>query len=132
METTISLPFKVTSYGTIASTTEQAKIWADRVRAVIGTNIRERIMNPEFGTLVPEAFMQTQDDAETMIRNEVERGFAKYLDLLTLSSVEVTFDEYNGTTNVVITYDLPNNEQTTTTVSLITIVGNLPSTQENL
>ena len=132
METTISLPFNVTSYGTIASTTEQSKIWSDRVRSVIGTNLNERIMNPEFGTLVPEAFMQTQDDAETMIRNEVERGFAKFLDLLTLSSVEVSFDEYTSTTNVIITYDLPNNEQTTTTVSLFTVVGTLPSNQENL
>jgi phage baseplate assembly protein W len=132
METTISLPFKVTSYGTISSTTEQSKIWSDRVRSVIGTNLNERILRPEFGTLVPESFMQTQDDAETMIRNEVERGFAKFLDLLTLASVEVSFDEYTATTNVIITYDLPNNEQTTTTVSLFTVVGTLPSTQENL
>ena len=132
METTISLPFKVTSYGTIASTTEQSKIWSDRVRAVIGTNIRERIMNPDFGTLVPEAFMQTQDDAETMIQNEVERGFVKFLDLLTLSSVEVSYDEYSSTTNVVITYDLPNSEQTSTTISVVSILGTLPSTQENL
>lgn len=132
METTISLPFRVTSYGTIASTTEQTKIWSDRVRAVIGTNIRERIMNPDFGTLVPEAFMQTQDDAETLIRNEVERGFAKFLDLLTLSSVDVSYDEYSSTTNVVITYDLPNSEQTSTTIAVVSILGTLPSTQENL
>lgn len=132
METTMSLPFKISSYGTVTTTTEQSKIWSDRVRAVIGTNLNERIMNPEFGTLVPESFMQTQDDAETTIRSEVERGFAKFLDLLTLSGVEVSFDDYTSTTNVTITYDLPNNEQTTTTVSLFSVVATLPSTQENL
>ena len=132
METSISLPFKVTSYGSIATTTEQAKIWSDRVRAVIGTNIKERVMLPDFGTLVPEAFMQTEDDAESTIKTEVERGFTKYLDQLNLSSVNITFDEYTNTTNVVILYQLPNNEEASVTIGIVTNIGTLPQTQENL
>ena len=104
METALSLPFTVTSYGTVMSTTEQAKIWSDRVRAVIGTNIGERIMNPDFGTLVPEAFMQTTDDAENTIKTEVERAFATELPQLKFSSVTSSFDEYSTTLNVNITY----------------------------
>jgi phage baseplate assembly protein W len=132
METSISLPFKVTSYGSIATTTEQSKIWSDRVRAVIGTNIRERVMLPDFGTLVPEAFMQTEEDAEATIKTEVERGFTKYLDQLTLSSVSITFDEYSNTTNVTILYQLPNNEEASVTIGVVTNIGTLPQTQENL
>jgi phage baseplate assembly protein W len=132
METSISLPFKVTSYGSIATTTEQSKIWSDRVRAVIGTNIKERVMLPDFGTLVPEAFMQTEDDAESTIKTEVERGFTKYLDQLNLSSVNITFDEYTNTTNVVILYQLPNNEEASVTIGIVTNIGTLPQTQENL
>jgi phage baseplate assembly protein W len=132
METSISLPFKVTSYGSIATTTEQSKLWSDRVRAVIGTNIRERVMLPDFGTLVPEAFMQTEEDAEATIKTEVERGFTKYLDQLTLSSVNITFDEYTNTTNVTILYQLPNNEEASVTIGIVTNLGTLPQTQENL
>jgi hypothetical protein len=132
METSISLPFKVTSYGSIATTTEQSKLWSDRVRAVIGTNIRERVMLPDFGTLVPEAFMQTEEDAEATIKTEVERGFTKYLDQLTLSSVNITFDEYANTTNVTILYQLPNNEEASVTIGIVTNLGTLPQTQENL
>ena len=132
MESSISLPFKVTSYGSIATTTEQSKLWSDRVRAVIGTNIRERVMLPDFGTLVPEAFMQTEEDAEATIKTEVERGFTKYLDQLTLSSVNITFDEYTNTTNVVILYQLPNNEEASVTIGIVTNLGTLPQTQENL
>ena len=132
METTLSLPFKVTSYGTVMSTTEQAKIWSDRVRAVIGTNLVERIMDPEFGTLVPEAFMQTTDDAESLIKTEVERAFATELTQLTFSSVTTTFDEYTNNLNVSITYSLPNSEETTVSIGTIAIPATLPSIQENL
>ena len=132
MEISISLPFTVTSYGSVATTTEQSKLWADRVRAVIGTNIKERVMLPDFGTLVPEAFMQTEDDAESTIKTEVERGFTKYLDQLNLSSVNITFDEYTNTTNVVILYQLPNNEEASVTIGIVTNIGTLPQTQENL
>ena len=132
METALSLPFTVTSYGTVMSTTEQAKIWSDRVRAVIGTNLGERIMDPEFGTLVPEAFMQTTDDAESLIKTEVERAFATELTQLTFSSVTTTFDEYTNNLNVSITYSLPNSEETTVSIGTIAIPATLPSIQENL
>jgi phage baseplate assembly protein W len=132
METALALPFTVNSYGTVNSTIEQSKIWSDRVRAVIGTNIGERIMNPDFGTVIPEAFMQTTDDAENTVKTEVERAFANELTQLTFSSVETSFDEYTNSLNVTITYSLPNSEQTTTTIGIITVPATLPSTQENL
>lgn len=132
METTISLPFTVTSYGSVASTTDQAKIWSDRVRAVIGTNLRERLMNPEFGTLVPEAFMQTADDAEALVVTEVQRAFPTQLPLLTLNSVEASFDEYYSTLSVTILYSLPNDVEVSTTVGLVNIQGTTPPIQENI
>jgi len=131
-EVALTLPFKINAYGSVTSTTDQAKIWADRVRFVIGTNLEERILDPQFGTLVPEAFMQTSDDAEALIASEVERAFPLQLELLTFQSVDVSFDEYSGTTNVNITYNLPNGEVTDTVVSVTYIGGNNQSVQENL
>lgn len=131
-EEALSLPFSINSYGEVTSTTDQAKIWSDRVRFVIGTNLQERILDPQFGTLVPEAFMQTADDSIGMITTEVERAFPTQLSLLTLQSVDVSFDEYTGTTNVDIIYSLPNGEVTNTAVAVTYIGGNNPSVQENL
>jgi hypothetical protein len=91
-EVALTLPFKINAYGSVASTTDQAKIWADRVRFVIGTNLKERILDPEFGTLVPSAFMQTADDANSMIETEIERAFQSQLELLTFDKVDVSFD----------------------------------------
>ena len=132
METAISLPFTIDAYGKVTTTTDQSKIWSDRVKAVIGTNLRERLMNPDFGTLVPSAFMENADTASSLISTEVERAFTTQLDLLTFTSVDVTFDEYTGTTHVSILYDLPNNEQVNTTVALVAIDGKSPAYQENL
>ena len=131
-EIALTLPFSITPYGSVATTTEQSKIWADRVRFVIGTNLQERILEPDFGTLVPTAFMETADDAATTISTEVERAFQLQLELLTFEGVDVSFDEYTGTTNVNITYGLPNGETTNTVVAISYISGNNQSVQENL
>jgi phage baseplate assembly protein W len=131
-EVTLTLPFTINAYGSVSTTTEQSKIWSDRVRFVIGTNLHERILDPQFGTLVPEAFMQTSDDAESMIIAEVERAFPEQLELLTLQSVDVSFDEYTSTTSVNIIYELPNGEVTDTVVAITSIGGNNISVQEIL
>jgi phage baseplate assembly protein W len=131
-EVAISLPFTIDPYGKVTSTTDPRKVWSDRVRFVIGTNLQERILDPQFGTLVPEAYMQTTDDAEALIISEVERAFPLQLPLLTLQGVEVSFDEYSNTTNVNITYALPNAEVVDTVVAVTYIGGNNISVQENL
>ena len=131
-EIALTLPFSINPYGSVTTTTDQSKIWSDRVRFVIGTNLQERILDPEFGTLVPTAFMETSDDAQSTIETEVERAFQQQLELLTFDSVEISFDDYTGTTNVTITYGLPNGEVTNTVVAISYVSGNNQSVQENL
>ena len=131
-EIALTLPFSINPYGSVATTTDQSKIWADRVRFVIGTNLRERILDPEFGTLVPSAFMETADVAPTVIESEVERAFQSQLELLQFSSVDSSYDEYTNTTNVNIVYGLPNGEVTNTVVAVSYISGNNLSVEENI
>lgn len=131
-EIAISLPFTVNPYGAITTTTEQSKIWADRVRSVIGTNLRERILRPNFGTLVPFSFMETADEADSIIQTEVTAAFARQLPLLDLQSVDILYDEYSNYLNVTIIYALPTNEVVQTTVKVITVDGKNPSTEEYL
>jgi len=131
-EIALTLPFSINPYGSVATTTDQSKIWADRVRFVIGTNLRERILDPEFGTLVPSAFMETADVAQTVIEYEVESAFQSQLELLQFSSVDSSYDEYTNTTNVNIVYGLPNGEVTNTVVAVSYISGNNLSVEENI
>jgi len=128
----LSLPFKIDAYGKVASTTDNSKIWADRVRSVIGTFLRERLMRPDFGTNIPFSAFNSQEDAENEIKSETSKAFLTQLPLLTLSSIETSFDEYTNIINVSITYDLPNNVTVNTSIGLAALQGTDPIIEENL
>jgi phage baseplate assembly protein W len=129
-EVAISLPFSIDPFGRVAQTTDQAKIWADRVRSVIGTGLQERVMRPSLGTAIPSAVFDSQDNAEALIQREVETSFSTQLSLLKLQSVDSSFDQYTGIMNVTIVYNLPNNQQANVNIGLATVRGNAPITQE--
>jgi len=131
-EVAISIPFSFDVFGKVTTSTDQKKIWSDRVRSVIGTNLRERLMRPEFGCLVPSSFMETQDMASSMVITEVGRAFSSQLQPLTLQTVDTTFDEPTGVMEVTVLYSLPNNDQIDTTVSFVYIDNNQPIYEENL
>ena len=131
-EVAISLPFQIDAYGKVGSTQSQAKIWQDKVLSVIGTALRERVMRPGFGTLIPYAMFENNDDAANEVRLEVAKAFNQQLQPLTLNTTDVTYDEYTNIMNVNITYSLPNSEQISTTIGLIKIDGTKPAYQELL
>jgi len=131
VEKAISLPFSLDPYGRITYTTNQNKIWQDKVLSVIGTTFRERVIRPRFGTLIAAKAFDNETLAETEIQSEIEYAFNTQLGLLTLESVSASFDEYTNTTNVEIVYGLPNNESVSTTIGLVTIDQNSTPRQEN-
>ena len=131
-EKTLSLPFSIDAYGKVSVTVEQSKIWADRVRSVLGTSFRERVMRPNFGTLIPYALFEGESSAESQITLEVEKAFSTYLPLLTLQTTNVTFDTYTNVFNVNVIYGLPNNEIVSTLIGLVLVDGTNPIYQELL
>lgn len=131
-EKTLALPFSIDPYGKVTITTDQSKIWADRVRSVMGTFLRERVMRPEFGTDIPYSVFNTQEAAQQEISIETTQAFNQHLPLLQLDSVSSSFDSYTGVINVTITYKLPNDVVVDTTIGLLTVRGNLPPYEENL
>ena len=131
-EKALALPFAIDAYGGVSQTQDQSKIWADRVRSVIGTTLRERVMRPTFGTIIPYAMFENEDNAQAEIEVEVTRAFAEQLPLLRLSAVTTTSDQYTNTLSVEIVYALPNNEVVSTVVGLVLIQGATPIYQELL
>ena len=88
-ESAIFLPFSINAYGNVSSTTSQSKVWADRVLSVIGTTIRERVMRPSFGTIIPYALFENSETASEEISAEVEKAFASQLTLLKIGRAHV-------------------------------------------
>lgn len=124
-ELAISLPFSIDQYGKVSSTNSQEKIWADRVLSVIGTTVRERVMRPDFGTVIPFAMFDDIDTAQFEIRTEIETAFSQQLPLLSLTKTDVFYDSYTNAISITLVYDLPNNQKVTSKVALTTNVGNI-------
>ena len=129
-EVAITLPFQIDAYGKVGSSTEQEKIWADRVRSVIGTSLRERVMRPNFGTTIPFALFETSDSAVSEVASEVNSAFLNFLPTLSVQEVEVDFNDYTNVIDVSITYSLPNDRLVTTTIGVVVVRGSLPPIQE--
>ena len=113
----IALPFAIDAYGKVNVTDQQPKLWADRVRSVIGTAIGERVVRPEFGSEISYAEFKTANDASAQIENTVVHSFETQLNKLRLQGVTTTLDEYTGTLNVTIVYALPNQDLVTRRVN---------------
>lgn len=129
-EVSFSLPFTIDAYGKVASTSDYSKLWADRVRVTLGTALGERVMRPEFGSLIPFTVFNGEEDATSTIETEVRYVFGNQLNLLTLSQTDVTFDEYTGVISVTVVYALPNRDEVTTTVGIVTVRGTNPTAEE--
>lgn len=124
IESAIALPFRVDSYGNIVKTYDQSKIWADRVRAVIGTLRGERVMRSRYGTKVPMSTFSNSDIAVSDISKEVRTAFASFLPQLNLDQVNVYLDDDSSVITVEVVYSLPNQTVVTTSVGVAYISGN--------
>jgi phage baseplate assembly protein W len=131
-EVSIALPFVIDSYGKVNTTDQQPKLWADRVRSVIGTAVGERVMRSEFGSEISYTEFKTVEDASAQIQNTVAQSFEVQLRKLRLQSVTTTLDEYTGTLNVSIVYALPNQDLVTTTIGFASVIGNSPTIKETM
>jgi len=131
-EIALSLPFAFDSFKKVTITSDQNKIWADRVRITLGTNLRERLMRPDFGTLIPNTFMDNQEQAFATIETEVQTAFATQIPELKLQGVQTSFDEYTNVITIEVDYTLPNLTEVNTAIAYISTSGNQPSYEENL
>lgn len=129
-EVAISLPFSLDGSGNIISTNNQDKIWGDRVRAVIGTVLGERVMRPDFGTRVAFSSFETQSGAEDIIRLEIERAFILQLPLLNYVNAEFNFNAAESLVMCNLLYELPNRKQATTRVGVVVVSENNPAYEE--
>lgn len=129
-EIAISYPFRLDDYGNIAVTSDDTRIWADRVRSVVGTIVGERVMRPTFGTKVAFAAFATRSAMEEIVRREIERGFYSQLPLLTITDLTFDFSAIEGMVSARITYELPNKQESVTEVGIVVLSENNPPYEE--
>jgi len=112
-ERAISLPFSFDSSGSVSYTSDEKKIWQDRVVLVVMTRLNERVMRPTFGTEASNSVFQSESTAESIIQQAVAAGFSQWLKPLTLTKVTITIDPADGYlfATVQYRYEKEKNEQ---------------------
>lgn len=126
VEIAIALPFTIDSFGKVVKATTQEKIWADRVRSVIGTSLRERVMRPTFGCSVSDSLFGSVDETRQDISSQIEDAFSKFLPDLELVEVIVNESPEQGKMEVEIVYNLPNEKEVTVSIGYIDVYRNTP------
>lgn len=117
----ISLPFRLDSFGNITTTTDLPKIWADRVKTVVGTAKGERVMQPDFGCDLPNNLLDVAATVPGYADSQIQGSFSEWLPEVEFQGTEVLENDA-GTLNVNVLYQIPNYEQTTSTTYSV-IVG---------
>lgn len=129
-ETTISLPFSINEFGNVATNSSQEKIWADRVRAAVGTTVGERVMRPGYGTEIASLVLSDAERSSESLKDQIRLAFTRDLSLLELSSTEISFDDEAGVMAVEVVYSLPNQQVQTVTMGFAKLTGNYPIIEE--
>jgi phage baseplate assembly protein W len=112
----ISLPFSFNSFGELSYSNDQKKIWQDRVLLVLMTRFGERVMRPNYGSLVNQTVFENETLAIEKATTTIREAFSKWLVGLELTSIKPVFDAVQGSLAVSVFYKLPTGEEDTVTL----------------
>ena len=126
IEHAISLPFTLGFTGSIEATTDQRKIWADRVLSVIGTAVGERVQRYYFGSKIHFDTFENVSSAESQLSRDISEAFSMYLPLLSFNNLQTSYQQDTGVLSVTVFYSLPDGTEDTTQVGTVQISGNQP------
>lgn len=120
----ISLPFSINRFGGITTTTDQKKIWADRVRSSVGTALTQRVMRPTYGTAIPQMLFDSVDVVQAALESEINAVFANYLPSLIFEESIINYDDKQNILSIDVRYRLPDGEEELVTLGVATLNGN--------
>ena len=92
----ISLPFQFDASGAVSFTSDEKKIWQDRVVLMLMTRLGERVMRPTFGSEIQNSLFENEEAAATAIKKTVTAAFSRWLPQLQLLKVEAYSDKTDG------------------------------------
>lgn len=130
VELAISLPFKIDSLGVVAATADQDKIWADKVRSVIGTALGQRVFRPSFGCNATLGTFESEEFVRFTVEEDVRVAFQTYLQLVTLDAVYVSVDPTTLVVTVEISYVTPSGNGFISRLGIATLNGTAPISEE--
>lgn len=114
----LSYPFRIGAHGRVADTTDTKRIWTDRVRAVVSTEVGDRVMRPTFGVDSTSAILSIGTPAQSDIPGKIADAFKTFLPTITLESINTSVDEDSHSLIVEVVFTCPDNTIASTSVTL--------------
>jgi hypothetical protein len=103
----ISYPFTLDPFGKTASTTDQRKIYQDRVLTLLSTAIGERPMRPTYGTNIATAMFENQGNVEKAINDAIRSAISTWIPDLTVNNILIKGFLDTGAVTVELNVTLP-------------------------
>lgn len=103
----ISYPFTLDPFGKTASTTDQRKIYQDRVLTLLSTAIGERPMRPTYGTNIATAMFENQGNVEKAINDAIRSAISTWIPDLTVNNILIKGFLDTGSVTVELNVTLP-------------------------
>lgn len=117
----ISYPFTLNVFGETTSTTDQKKIYTDRVLTLLSTSIGERPMRPTYGTNLGLAMFENQGVAEVAIPAAIRSAISTWLPALTVNEINIKNFNSGGKVEVELLLTFPDYTTGTITVRSVTL-----------
>jgi hypothetical protein len=117
----ISYPFTLNVFGETTSTTDQKKIYTDRVLTLLSTSIGERPMRPTYGTNLGLAMFENQGIAEVAIPAAIRSAISTWLPTLTVNEINIKNFNDGGKVEVELLLTFPDYTTGTITVRSVSL-----------
>lgn len=117
-------PFGVDAQGRIAFTSDPGRVLRNRVRMIIGTELGERVMRPEYGTPLQSLLFEGDDDiTASIIISDIEKALRTYEPGVIVQNVYLENDDaLDGVVNVNVVYSAANSPFETLSIPVNTAV----------
>jgi phage baseplate assembly protein W len=117
----ISYPFTLDPFGKTTSTTDQRKIYQDRVLTLLSTAVGERPMRPTYGTNMAVAMFENQGNVEEAINQAIRSAVSNWIPELTVEKINVKNFLDTGAVTVEVNVTLPDFTEDSITVVSTTL-----------
>jgi len=125
--TSINYPFTLDPLGRIVSTSDDNKIYLDKIMTLLSTMVGQRPMNPAYGTDLLRALYESGEDYDLALREAIDRAMATFLPAVSLQEVTIKEPDSSGVSMVSISFSFP--DGSTNEVSLNSSYLNSDGTQ---
>lgn len=114
----INFPFRLDSFGRVVDTTDQRKIYLDRILTVLSTINGQRTMRPTYGVDLTRGIYETGGDMQAGMQQAIRTAITTWVPDVSIEKILITEPNMDGISTVDLSVTLP--DKSTATVSVNT------------